>query len=101
MLLGQVNIPNQILISCFADSLNSVESQLIKGWLGFDSASFSAGTQAKLINRLSRFGSRLLPTPANLRQQVAQVARFEFLMKPAAAHAAIYSGILAAENRSG
>ena len=93
MLLGQVAVPENMLVSSFADSLSTVESQLIKSCLTLSSNNFSAGIQAKLINLLSRFGSRQIPTPTNLKQQIVQVAKFQFLNKPIAAHLAINSGI--------
>ena len=93
MLLGQIDIPDKILVSSFADSLSSVECQLVKTCLTCNSSTFSVGVQSKLINLLSRFGSRHLPTPLSLHQQIVQVAKFEFLTKPIAAHIAIHSGI--------
>ena len=42
---------------------------------------------------MSRFGSRQLPAPDRLRQQIIQASRFEYLIKPAPALQAIRSGI--------
>ncbi len=93
MILGQIDIPDKILVSSFADSLSYVECQLLKTCLNLETNSFSANVQAKLVNLLSRFGSRQLPTPSNLRQQIIQVAKFEFVTKPVAAHTLIHTGI--------
>ena len=39
----------------------------------------------KLVNVMSRYDSQVLPTPSNLKQQLLQVARFEFIVKPKSA----------------
>ena len=93
MLLGQVDIPDRMLVTSFADSLSTVESQLIKACLTITAKHFSTGIQSKLINLLSRFGSRQMPTPSNLRIHLVQVAKYQFLTKPIGAHLAINSGI--------
>lgn len=94
MLLGQgVTVSDEVLIHSFADSLHSVEASLIKGSLAVASKSFTTGVQSKLISLFSRFGSRQLPTPHNLRQQIVQVAHYEFLIKPMAALSMIHLGI--------
>ena len=90
MLLRQVDIPNRMLITSFADSLSTVECQLIKACLIITAKTFSTGIQCRLINLFSRFGSRQMPNPSNLHTQIAQVAKFQFLMKPIGA---INSGI--------
>ena len=81
MLLGQIDILDKILISYFADSLSSVEYQPIKVMSNMQREYFSIGKQTKRVNLLSRFGSKHLPTPSSLRQQIVQVAKFEFLTK--------------------
>ena len=61
MFLGQVDISEQILLDSFVNSLNSVESQLLKTC--FKTEQFSTGIQTKIIDCLSRFGLRETPTP--------------------------------------
>ena len=97
MLLEKIDIPDKILVSSFADSLSSVECQLIKTCLRCNSSTFSIGVKAKLVNLLSQFGSRHLSTQSSLRQHIVQVAKFEFLIKPIAAHIAIHRGISESE----
>ena len=46
----------------------------------------------KLLNTLTRFGCRHLPTPSNLLKCLHQIAQYEFCCKPAAAIALIHSG---------
>ena len=94
MLLGPgVQIPEEICIQSFAESFDSVEASLIKGSLAVTTKSFSSGVQSKLVSQFSRFGSRELPTPLNLRQQIVQVAHFQFIVKPMAALSMIYTAI--------
>ena len=78
VLLEQIDIPDKILVSSFADILSSVECQLIKTCLTCNSTTLSIGVKAKIVNLLSRFGSRHLPTQSSLHQQIVQVAKFEF-----------------------
>ena len=46
-----------------------------------------------LISILSRFGCHQLPTPAKLFNLIAEVAKFEFLRKPASAISEIHSSV--------
>ena len=45
-----------------------------------------------LLNTLSRYGCRQIPTPSNL-QLLQQIAKYELCVKPTAAVAAIHAGI--------
>ena len=54
---------------------------------------FSSELQDELTSTLAQFGCRVLPTPSNLMTAIQQVARYEFLTKPAAAIALINTGI--------
>ena len=95
ILLGQVDIPERMLVASFVDSLSTVECQFLKGCLSIASTSekFSSVVQGKLVDLLSRFGSRQMPSPSNLHLQLAQVAKFQFLTKSMGAHYVISSGI--------
>ena len=79
MLLGTgVCIPNSFLVSTFVDSLNGYEQSLLKS--GLDA--FSQDLEAKLVGLVSRFGRREFPTPANLKELVVQLAKYQFQVKP-------------------
>ena len=92
MLLGQVNISDEILLSSFS-SLSSVECKLIKDCHSSTAQKFPSSLQDKQINLLARFGARIVPTPANLKSQLIQAANFIFLVKPIGAILAINGGI--------
>ena len=70
MLLDFSNLSDSILMEAFANSISPVESSFLKGCFTITSSIFSSGVQEKLINLFSRYGSRQLPTPITLRQQV-------------------------------
>lgn len=93
MFLEAGGISNSMLMDAFCNSISPVEASFLKGCFRITSSAFSSGVQAKLISLLSRFGSREVPTPTTLRDQVVQVARYEFLVKPMAALSMIKGGI--------
>ena len=93
MVLGpSVAIPSKIIIESFADYVSDVERRSLKDALECNEP-FTYTVRAELVNILSRFGCRQVPTHSNLRGLVEQVARYEFCAKPAAALALIHSGI--------
>ena len=57
------------------------------------SSNFSPEIQTSLLEVLSRFGCRTLPTPKILWSIIESSFRYEFLEKPAAAIALVHSGI--------
>ena len=65
MLLGQIDIPDKMLVESFITSLSSVECELLKQSLRCEQ--FSSVVNGKLVDHLSRLGSRQMPTPSNLR----------------------------------
>ena len=94
MLLGPtITTPPSILVSSFIDSLSTYEATLLKDGLAVKGERFSDRLQSKIIGVMSRFGARELPTPKNLKQQILQLARYEFQVKPLAAITAISGGI--------
>ena len=94
MLLGPCTLyQNEHLMAAFIDSISSTEAAMLKECLKVKGSSFSVQTQAKLVDIFSRFDSRQLPTPANLKQQLLQVAKYQFIIKPMAAITSINSGI--------
>ena len=93
MVLGpSVTIPSEIIIESFADYVSDVKRRTLKEALERNEP-FTYTVTAELVNILSRFGCRQVPTHSNLRSLVEQVARYEFCAKPAAALAFIHSGI--------
>ena len=66
---------------------------MLKDGLAVKGERFSDRLQSKIIGVMSRFGARELPTPKNLKQQILQLARYEFQVKPLAAITAISGGI--------
>ena len=56
-------------------------------------SAFSLSCQTKLVCILSRFGTREMSSPGNLREQIVDAAYREFMMKPMAVMNSINSGI--------
>ena len=93
MVLGPtVTTPASIITESFADYISDIERNTLKAALD-SKAPFTSALRADLLNILSRFGCRQMPTPSNLHNLVEQVALYEFCAKPAAALALIHSGI--------
>lgn len=94
MLLGQsAEVSDDMLITAFANSISPVDASVIKDALKVKGTSFRPDTSAKLLNVMSRYESRVLPSPSNLKQQILQVSRFQFIVKPMPAVVMINSGI--------
>lgn len=93
-----VVVSDHVLTETFIDSLSPHEAECFKE--AFDQIKQNPGCKAftdvltsKLLAVVSRFGCRQNPTPAKLKQMLAQIASFEFQMKPAVAISAIHQGI--------
>jgi len=86
-----VTIPDHILIEAFVDYVSATERLTLKS--AFDSPSFSHSLTDRLIDILSRFGCRKMPTPSILQSMVIQAERYEFCVKPAAALSLLHSGV--------
>ena len=83
MLLGQsAEVSDDMLITAFANSISPVDASVIKDALKVKETSFRPDTSAKLLNVMSRYEPRVLPSPSNLKQQILQVSRFQFIVKP-------------------
>ena len=93
ILLGPMtNVSSPIVIEAFSESLCSYEAAIIKEAL--KTPTFSVDLQTKIVAILSRYGSRVCPsTSANLRVQLLDVGKYEFLIKPMAAISSIHGGI--------
>ena len=95
-LLGAIEISDDILFSSFIDSLSIHDAAVLKSTFNEANAhatSFKMETSAGLLELASRFGCRRIPTPVTLKGMFLQIAKYEFILKPAAAIAAINSGI--------
>ena len=93
MILGPtLAIPSSIIVESFTDYVSDLERQMLKAALA-SSTPFSSAVTCDLVNVLSRFGCRQIPTHLNLQTLVEQAARCEFCVKPAAALALVHSGI--------
>ncbi len=96
-LLGtNVDIPEAVLFDCFVDTVSSHEGDIIKQALreiqcGADS--FTLSLKSDLINTLSRFDIREVPTPKNLRLMLINISKYEFLAKPVAANMLMNIGV--------
>lgn len=86
-----VEIPLKILVQSFAEGLNCFEAATIKDALATDT--FSKGLLEKLISILSRCGSRVCPSPTDLKLQLCNIAKYEYQVKPMAAICSINSGV--------
>ena len=93
VLLGPMtDFSSSILIEAFSESLCSYEAGIIKQAL--EESTFSTDLQTKIVSILSRYGSRACPsTSTDLRAQLLNVGKYEFLIKPMAAISSIHSGI--------
>ena len=88
-----VSIPQPVLCEAFLDYISATERALFKEALGVCSGVFSPKVQDGLLNTLTRYGCRQMPTPSNLKTSLLQVAHYEFCCKPAAATSMMNSGV--------
>ena len=96
MLLSECQLPDEVLINTFIDSLSVHDAMVLKqafGEVRNQLPSFSADVMSGLHHVLSFYGCREVPRPQTLKHIVLQIANFEFKMKPSAAIASIRSGI--------
>lgn len=93
MLLPSGEVSDAVLINTFLNMVSPVEANLCCNSLTMTCPSFGSQLQSRLASILGRFGSRLFPTPANLKIQLIQSSRYECVVKPAAAIQAIRLGI--------
>lgn len=91
MLGPSVTIPSNIVTESFVDYVSEVERLTLKSALAA-TVPFSSSMTEHLVNKLSRFGCRQIPTHLNLSKRIEDVARYEFCVKPAAALTLIHSG---------
>jgi len=95
ILLGpSVEISNDVLTDALLDFITINERKLIKEALALKNAtSFPPEMMQDLLGILTNFGCRSPPGPATLLSVIEQVAKYEFIAKPAAGISLINAGI--------
>ena len=96
MLLSECQLPDEVLVNNFIDSLSVYDAMAFKqafGQVRDQLPSFSEEVMSGLYHVLSYYGCRELPHPQTLKHLVLQIANFEIKMKSSAAIASIRSGI--------
>ena len=95
ILLGpSVQISDSILCRFFVNYLNCHDASVLKkAFHELDGKTFSQETGSGILSLLSCFGSRQVPSQANLKTLVDSVARHEFLVKRLGALYAMNGGI--------
>ena len=98
MLLGpNIDVESRVLVDSFLDYVSDVDRSVLHGAVQIAARSsistFSPYVQEQLLTVLSNYGCRELPSPSNLSQLLANIARFIFLTTPMSASSMIYSGI--------
>lgn len=84
VLLGPpVNITPEIFVQSFSDFLSVIDRTLISNALELNE--FSQDVKSSIINILSRFGCRDVPTPGNLKRILSSLAQHQFRSQPFAA----------------
>lgn len=79
------------MLESFSDFLSIVDRRAIALALG--AKEFDAGMEASVVNILSRFGCREVPTPRNLKRLLHGLARHQFRLQPFAALCAMNAGV--------
>ncbi len=91
---NNATISNSILCDAFLDYISNTERVVFDNALCGDTGKkFSPYVEEKLLNTLSKYGCRQIPTPSNLKSCLLQIARFEFVCKPAAAISLMNYGV--------
>ena len=84
LLSPSIKIPDDILVSAFVDYLTPFESDILKraiAELG-DDRKTEFSEKSALINLVSRFGARKLPTKENLKAMIRDIAELKFIIQP-------------------
>ena len=83
----------KILMNTFLDFISTCERNILKSALACTDKAFPEELQEELTTLLAAFECRQLPTPSSLPNLIKQVARYQFLIKPAASIALINCGV--------
>jgi len=93
-LLGPtVDVPLHIMVQSFQDYLSSVDRATVQEALRFKGNSYPNELVVQLVNILSRYGCREMPTPKNIMQLLHVIAKHEFISRPFKAITQINNGI--------
>ena len=84
-------VSDDVILEAFPDSVSNYDATILRKAL--ISEVFEEPFQDKLLNVLSKFGCRQLPSPGNIRKIFLQIGRFEFLIKPLHAVMSIQEGV--------
>ena len=89
-----IDIPPQIMVQTFAESLCLHETSIVKEALEkSDAGTFPCQLMTDLTTLLSRYGSRIRPSPATLKCQLCDIAKYGQQIKPMAAIYTMNNGI--------
>lgn len=92
ILLGlSTSITREILVQSLSELLSLVDHRAVA--LALKSKEFTPRMRADLINILSRFGCRDVPTPQNLDDLLRSLAEHQFRLQPYAALSAMNGGV--------
>ena len=81
VLLGtDTSLPQRLFVECLCDFLSIIDRKIISDALKVKE--FGQDVKTSLINILSRFGCRDVPTPANIRQILCGIAQHLFKSQP-------------------
>ena len=93
-LLGPtIAIPLHIMVQSFKDYLSSVDRSTVQEALAFKGDSYPSELTIQLVNVMSRYGCREIPTPKNFTHLLQGIAKHEFISRPFEAITLINSGI--------
>ncbi len=90
VLLDQ-HVPDSVLLDSYIKSLCDYDMKVVQKAL--DLTDYSSDISSDLISLLSAHGCREIANPSNVRRLLCQVARYTFLIKPAAALSIMRQGI--------
>lgn len=95
MLLGPaVDITSSLLLETLLDYISPPERNMLKRALAYEgNEKFPSHLQQPLLDTLGNFGCHSLPTPSSLLSIIENVARCEFLVKPASSISLVNAGI--------
>ena len=92
VLLGlSTDISQDIMLDSFLESLSPVDRETIARAL--KSEQFTSSDTKHIVNIVFRFGCRDMPTPANLKQLLCNVARHQFKSQPFEAISTMCNGV--------
>ena len=91
-------VSESVLLESLTNNLSTHQATNLKEAIKFRGRAFPPTILTDLLEILSSFGCREVPQPTNLKRIVLDVAKFEFLLKPATTISIMHSGISAMHN---